>query len=247
MADSAMHGVCSRGRTQYQHRGSRWRGSCNRTASRAGGHMGHRVWVWAGGHGAGDAGVPEVRRHPPVRHLWPGPPHQLGLPAISGLFTSIQTCGLYSDRLACRSPLVVLLRVHYTGTARVTLVCRRLGAVSEGFKPTPACVVQSKWAAQRALDRNGERLSSSLMVGVQRLGALHRQAVQQYAAAPETPAPLAAARAKTPISRHYHIDATASKVRSPFCGRSHKSGSPCAVGFSTEGHSLLQAHASDAS
>lgn len=38
------------------------------------------------------------------------------------------------------------------------------------------CVAQDKWAAQRALFRDGEQISRTVMVGVRPLDAAHRQA-----------------------------------------------------------------------
>lgn len=39
---------------------------------------------------------------------------------------------------------------------------------------------QNKYAAQRALQRNGEQLSPSLMVGVKPLDPVHRAAIHDY-------------------------------------------------------------------
>jgi nuclear pore complex protein Nup53 len=73
--------------------------------------------------------------------------------------------------------------------------------------------VQNKWAARRALERNGEQLSASLMIGVKPLDAAHRHAVRQFLAS-RTDRPALAIAPSPPKAppRHYHLDATVSKV-----------------------------------
>lgn len=66
---------------------------------------------------------------------------------------------------------------------------------------------QSKYGAQRALLRNGEQLSGSLIVGVKPLDARHRQAVE--AGGPEAAEAVQLSRAKAVPNRPYRIEAAA--------------------------------------
>ena len=67
-------------------------------------------------------------------------------------------------------------------------------------------VVQNKYQAQRALQRNGELLASKTMVGVRRLDARHKQAADTVAQS-EGSRMQSAPAALTPM-RKYHVSAS---------------------------------------
>lgn len=66
---------------------------------------------------------------------------------------------------------------------------------------------QNKYAAQRALARNGELLTSNLIIGVKALDPRHRRAIETYAAEPDSP--LQMFRPKLVPERPYKIELSA--------------------------------------
>lgn len=64
---------------------------------------------------------------------------------------------------------------------------------------------QTKYAAQRALSRSGEQLSSTLIVGVKQLESRHKQLVESYSSSSSSPGPRI--RAQGPV-RPYKVDIT---------------------------------------
>eukprot|EP00879_Flechtneria_rotunda_P033816 GHRR01037619.1.p1 GENE.GHRR01037619.1~~GHRR01037619.1.p1 ORF type:complete len:162 (+),score=53.74 GHRR01037619.1:55-486(+) len=64
---------------------------------------------------------------------------------------------------------------------------------------------QTKYAAQRALLRNGEQLSSTLIIGIKQLEPRHRQLVEAHGSSGGSPAPMI--RARGPV-RPYKVDAS---------------------------------------
>eukprot|EP00877_Chromochloris_zofingiensis_P003266 jgi/Chrzof1/12940/Cz07g13080.t1 len=69
---------------------------------------------------------------------------------------------------------------------------------------------QTKYGAQRALLKNGEQLTSTLIVGVKPLDAKHRQLVEKYASASDSPGPRI--RAQTTPARPYKVDVAAAQA-----------------------------------
>lgn len=70
----------------------------------------------------------------------------------------------------------------------------------------------NKHAAQRALLRNGDQLSHSVMVGVSPLGGIHRQAVERYLANGSAAGTYAMPFPKPPAMRPYMIEAKSSQA-----------------------------------
>eukprot|EP00878_Enallax_costatus_P009155 GHUV01009570.1.p1 GENE.GHUV01009570.1~~GHUV01009570.1.p1 ORF type:complete len:244 (+),score=58.93 GHUV01009570.1:223-954(+) len=64
---------------------------------------------------------------------------------------------------------------------------------------------QTKYAAQRALGKSGEQLSSTLIIGVKPLEPRHRQLVETYSSSSSSPGPRI--RAQGPV-RAYKVDIT---------------------------------------
>lgn len=69
---------------------------------------------------------------------------------------------------------------------------------------------QNKYGAQRALQRSGEQLTSSLIIGVKQLEPKHRALVEAYGAAGGSPGPRL--RPQQGPMRTYHVDVAAAQA-----------------------------------
>lgn len=79
------------------------------------------------------------------------------------------------------------------------------------------CLHAHRFAAQRALTRNGEQLSNSLIIGVKPLDPRHKAAVEAYTSGPDSPGQLV--RPKLLPERPYKVDLTQAQ-RVPQASRS---------------------------
>ena len=79
---------------------------------------------------------------------------------------------------ACRQSLVASGRTCLSRKSRLGSSLRSLLPGGGRASSVTTCPLQNKWAAQRALQRDGEQLTPALMIGVKRLDPSNRAAIK---------------------------------------------------------------------